>query len=133
VRIPAKLYRQAIDHATFCLPEEACGLVGGLDGVAAWITPITNQLHSPVRFRMDPSEQLRAFQSLEAQSIELIAIFHSHPQGPPNPSATDVREFNYPGVLTLIISPIQGDWQMRAFWIQADRVSEEPIEIIDIN
>jgi proteasome lid subunit RPN8/RPN11 len=129
--MPFELYQRALDHARACLPEEACGLVGGLGVEAAAGVPITNQLHSPLRFRMDPAEQLRAFQAFEAQSIELIAIYHSHPQGPPHPSATDVREFAYPGVLTLIISPLGDGWQMRAFTIQNDQVSEEQLEVIN--
>jgi proteasome lid subunit RPN8/RPN11 len=129
--MPSELYQQALAHTLACLPEEACGLVGGLGVEAACSVPITNQLHSPARFRMDPAEQLRTFQAFEAQSIELVAIYHSHPQGPPHPSVTDVREFAYPGVLTLIISPLGDGWQMRAFSIQNDQVSEEQLEVVN--
>ena len=46
-------------------PEEACGLVAGLDGRTLQVFPIENTLHSPVRFRCDPQEQLRVLQLLD--------------------------------------------------------------------
>ena len=77
--------------------------------------PITNELHSPVRFRMDPAEQLQAFLQFESQGLDLLAIYHSHPNGPPHPSPTDIAEFTYPGVLYLILSPGPSGWQVREF------------------
>lgn len=116
-----------LDHLKSCLPEEACGLLGGLPagpepGQPARclaVLPIPNADRSPVRFRMDPAEQLRAFYWLEEHGLELVGIFHSHPTGPSHPSATDLAEFAYPGVLYLIWSPgAHGpDWQLHAFRI----------------
>jgi proteasome lid subunit RPN8/RPN11 len=110
--LPGPLRQQMLEHALTRLPEEACGLLGGrredLNSpfTAAAVLPIENELHSPVRFRMAPAEQLKAFYWLEENGLELTAIFHSHPQGPDHPSATDLAEFAYPGVLMLILSPI---------------------------
>lgn len=97
-------------HCLGCLPEEACGLLGGSfqtgAGVQAQVVlPVANTLHSPVRFRMDPEEQLKAFYWLDEHALDLVGIFHSHPSGPEHPSATDLTEFAYPGVFTLILSP----------------------------
>jgi proteasome lid subunit RPN8/RPN11 len=108
-------------HVMACLPEEACGLVGSpqSDGPAGpspvngaqtieavIVLPVENELHSQVRFRMAPAEQLKAFYRLEEQKLELAAIYHSHPQGPVHPSATDLAEFAYPGVWMVILSPL---------------------------
>ena len=122
-----------LDHLKACLPEEACGLLGGLPadlgrGQPARCTavlPVTNADHSPVRFSMDPEEQLRAFHWIEEQGLELVGIFHSHPTGPSHPSATDLAEFAYPGVLYLIWSPgAHGpDWQLHAFRIDGGAYS----------
>lgn len=118
-----------LDHLRACLPEEACGLLGGQLGDPSTgrparcqaVVPVPNALHSPVRFRMAPEEQLKAFYWLEQQQLDLLAIFHSHPTGPSHPSRTDLAEFAYPGVLYLIWSPgIHGpDWQLHAFRLSA--------------
>jgi proteasome lid subunit RPN8/RPN11 len=78
---------------------------------------------------MDPEDQLKAFYWLEEHGLDLLAIFHSHPSGPSHPSATDLAEFAYPGVLYLIWSPgIHGpDWQLHAF-----RLEGRTYTIIDI-
>ncbi len=113
--LPPGLRAQIAAHAAACLPEEACGLIGGREGKGELAIEITNELHSPTRFRMLPIEQFRAFMRFEAEQLDLLAIYHSHPNGPPGPSATDAAEFNYPGVLYLILSPSGGGWQVRAF------------------
>lgn len=119
-------HREAIlEHLQACLPEEGCGLVGGQfepSGARAQaVLPVTNELHSPVKFYMAPLEQLKALTWLDQNHLDLVAIFHSHPVGPDGPSPTDLAEFAYPGVLYLIFSPGTVDaWQARAFWITED-------------
>lgn len=120
-------------HATTCLPEESCGLIGGSGGIAQRILPITNRLHSPVRFTMDPREQLAAFQLFDREGLDLLAIWHSHPNGPQRPSPTDLAEFAYPGVLYIILSPDERElkwqtWLARAFSL--DGLTPEEREIV---
>lgn len=126
--------QQMLAHILGCLPEEACGMIGGRAGQAEVVLPVTNLLHSPVRFRMEPHEQLKAFFWLEEQGLDLIAVFHSHPHGPPHPSHTDLDEFAYPGVLALIWSPAEAGaapdgWQVRAFQIDNRQSHEVPLFI----
>jgi len=102
-------------HVASCLPEEACGLIGGKSGQTRLVIPITNDLHSPDRFRMNPNEQLKGFETLASHGLDLIAIFHSHPNGPPYPSEVDLVEFAYPGVFTILWFLKDGIWQAGAF------------------
>lgn len=87
-----------------------------------------NVERSPLRFRMAPREQLRAFDWIEAHGLELLAIYHSHPAGPEIPSVTDVSDAAYP-VVHVIWSRPQGKWQARGFWIEAGQVSEVTLQI----
>ncbi len=84
---------------------------------------IENQAQSPIRFRMDPGEQLRAFNSIETDEMDLLAIFHSHPAGPEAVSAADIEEAAYP-VVNIVWSRPQGVWRARGFWMEQGRVSE---------
>jgi len=131
--IPEIYWQEMASHVQSCLPEEACGLAGGqfrdqLARVEVTI-PVVNQLHSPVRFRMDPAGQLKAFLVLEERGLDLVAIFHSHPTGPELPSPTDLADFYYPGVLNLIFSPLKESsaWQLRAFHLTGNRFFEVPL------
>lgn len=96
-------------------PEEACGLILGKGPLAVQTISVTNALHSPVRYRMDPRELAAAFYRMEKKNWQLVAIYHSHPQGPLYPSLTDIREANYPEAAQIIWSAPEGKWRCQAF------------------
>lgn len=121
-------------HVLSRTPEEACGLVAGQrspggDATACAVLEIPNQLHSPVRFRMDPQAQLEAFLVMEEAGWELVAIFHSHPNGPAYPSNTDLAEACYPEALALIWSPEAGQWRCRGFRLEKGLAHEIALKI----
>jgi [CysO sulfur-carrier protein]-S-L-cysteine hydrolase len=122
-------WQDMLEHVLDCLPEEACGILGGRESRVELVIPVTNDLHSPVRFRMAPEEQLRAFKAIEDQQLDLIAFFHSHPNGPSDPSETDLAEFAYPGVLSIIWSVGVQGWRARAFRLDDRIVQEVPVII----
>jgi proteasome lid subunit RPN8/RPN11 len=128
-------------HVEACAPLEACGLLAGKDETVSEVYTVTNQARSPVRYRMDPIEQLHAFNQMEAGGLELLGIYHSHPSGPDAPSLTDIAEAAYP-VVQIIWSrsnrqkkeaPIQpaDDWQARGFWIKNGRSLEVTLQITE--
>lgn len=114
-------------HVASCVPEEGCGLLAGLESQVQLAIPITNQDHSSVRYNMEPGELVRAFYEFEARGLEMLASFHSHPNGPDIPSVTDISEFLYPGTYTLIWSRIDQNWIVKGFEILED--SFVPIEL----
>lgn len=114
-----------VDHVQRCLPEEACGLLGGRAHKVELVIPVENAAHSPVRYRMDPQQQVHALLSLEERGMELVGIFHSHPLGPAGFSTTDFEEAAYPEAAYLIWSHTTGAWVCRAFRIfEGARVEE---------
>jgi proteasome lid subunit RPN8/RPN11 len=124
-------------HVVAALPYEACGLLAGAGSDVREVLPIANQLRSPVRFRMEPSEQVRAFAMIESNGMELVAIYHSHTAaagtaGPKmaQPSATDVAEAAY-AVVQVLWSRISGPWEANGYWIRGRRVTKVPLEIQD--
>ena len=55
-----------------CLPEEACGFIiekgpGQIEAVS-----VTNALHSPLRFRMEPGEQLELMTQMDENKRKKI-------------------------------------------------------------
>jgi len=118
-------------HVGNCAPEEGCGLLAGTGNQVELTIPITNQEHSPVRYNMEPNELVRAFYDIEARKLEMLASFHSHPNGPAVPSKTDVAEFFYPGTFMLIWSRIEQRWTVKAFEILADNFIEIGLQITE--
>ncbi|PWH12093.1 MAG: hypothetical protein DDG60_14930 [Anaerolineae bacterium] len=124
-------WEQMRDYVEAQAPLEACGLLGGRDGVVKTVIPVKNAAHSPVRFRMDPLEQLRAFEQIESDGMDLLAIFHSHPCGPAVPSPTDIAEAYYE-VIQVIWSPGEGEWLAHAFWIESGHAAEVPLIVTGV-
>ncbi len=121
---------QMAAHVARCAPEEGCGLIAGVDGVSVAVLPVTNALHSPVRFRMEPQEQVQAMLTLEQRGWDMLGIFHSHPNGPPHPSPTDVAEAAYPEAVYLIWFREGDTWRWRAFFIHNRAVSEAAVRVV---
>jgi proteasome lid subunit RPN8/RPN11 len=116
-------------HVISCLPEEACGLLAGNGELVHEVIPVTNSLHSPYRFRMDPEEQVAAMIHIDEQGYQILGIFHSHIKGPTSPSETDIAESTYPEVAFLIWSREEENWSCRAFRLTSEASIEIPIVI----
>ena len=108
---------------------EACGLLGGSPPQVEQVVPIKNAAGSPVRFRMDPAEQIQAIFDFEARDLELVAIYHSHPAGPPGPSTIDLSEAAYPEAFQLIWFQEAGDWICRAYRYEAGAAVEVALTV----
>jgi [CysO sulfur-carrier protein]-S-L-cysteine hydrolase len=116
-------------HASRRLPLEACGLLAGKNGRVVSTLGVPNAERSPVRFRMEPRAQWRAFQRMEAAGLELVGIYHSHPNGPEAPSPTDIAEAMYP-VAQIIWYRADGKWRGGGFRIEGGKVTEISLEFI---
>ena len=129
--IRKEFWEQICAHVNASLPEEACGLLAGKDEHVDEIYTVPNMLHSPIKYRMDPEDQLRAFLEIERGGMELIGIFHSHPTGPAHPSETDIAEAYYPDSAYVIVSPGNGYWIAHGYLIDSLMVKEIPLNIIE--
>ncbi len=118
-----------VAHVQRHAPDEACGLLAGLAGRVVQVYPVENVLHSPVAYEMDATQQVEAMLALEAAGWELCGIFHSHPAGPPVPSATDLAQSFYPDAVYLILAPDGADWGVRGFSLADGRVQEVPVRL----
>ncbi|HXF83746.1 MAG TPA: pyridoxal-phosphate dependent enzyme [bacterium] len=85
-------------------PNECCGLLLGRGSRAERVLPGTNIDRSPVTYNMDPQELYQAHRLMEAEGLDLVAIYHSHPRTRAYPSSTDVAKATYPDATYVIIS-----------------------------
>jgi proteasome lid subunit RPN8/RPN11 len=123
-------WQQMLHHVDSHIPLEACGLLAGIDNRVEKVIEVRNQAQSPVRFVMDPYEQLKAFDWIESNGLDLLGIFHSHPAGPETASTTDIAEAAYE-VVHVIWSWIEDRWQARGFWIENGEAIEVTLLIIE--
>jgi proteasome lid subunit RPN8/RPN11 len=115
-------------HVARQIPLEACGLLAGKNEQVKKVLLVRNQAQSPVRYVMDPYEQLKAFNWIESHNLDLLGIFHSHPTGPETASATDIAEAAYE-VVYLIWSLSDGIWKARGFYIENGQALDVPLVI----
>lgn len=119
-----------IAHAEAEFPNECCGLLAGRAGRVERVYRGTNVDHSPYTYLMDPREQLEAFKAMEADGLDLVAIYHSHTRSPAYPSKTDVAKTYYPDAFHLIVSLQDRRAPMlRAFRITNAQIVEESVII----
>ncbi|WKZ40157.1 MAG: M67 family metallopeptidase [Anaerolineales bacterium] len=109
-------------------PLEACGLLAGRDSRVEKIFYVRNQAQSPVRYVMDPLEQLHALEWIDDHGMDLLGIFHSHPTGPETVSPTDIAEAAY-AVTYVILARMEDEWRARGFWIENDDYREVTLQI----
>ena len=80
VKLPAPIREAMLVHAYNCHPEESCGLLAGEPGGPLRMAyPLTNALHSPTNYTIEPTEHFRALRHAESAGWELVGVFHSHP------------------------------------------------------
>lgn len=130
-------YEAMLKHCRAGLPNEACGLLGGIvDGEVKTVTKVyllTNVDASNEHFSMDPKEQLAALKDARADGVSIIGNFHSHPESPSRPSEEDKRLAYDSSIEYLILSLQQPDNPvLRAFGIDGNKnVTAHEIDIVE--
>lgn len=123
-------------------PYEGCGLLlGQTDGSKKVVTalyPVENrwevEAEKRVRFRIGAEDMLQAELRAMRQGLEIVGIFHSHPDHEPVASPRDLAWATWPGYSYLITEVREGKARTSRSWqLREDRsgFEEEKIEIGD--
>ncbi|MDJ0755787.1 MAG: M67 family metallopeptidase [Ardenticatenaceae bacterium] len=133
-----ELHQKIMAHGEASYPYEGCGLLLGTvedrQNIVRDIRPLENvwpdEKEKRVRFRIDP----QAWQAVELEAmmrdLDVIGIFHSHPDHPPIASPRDLAWASWPGYSYLITKIEQGVAQHSRSWQLAEdreRFEEEKI------
>ncbi len=118
-------------HSAYnALPDEVCGFLAGVGGCVHQVYPIRNVAPFPTqRFLMDDREQIDALIDITRRGWQVVAIYHSHPTGPPTPSCRDLVEATYPDALMAIIAPDDHAraLRLRAYAVHGKGLLEIPV------
>ena len=98
------ILEDVIEHAKSAYPSEGCGLLVGRQAADRFI-PMTNvSPAAATQYEIDPAELIHVLRELRNGGTQLIAVYHSHPHGPAEPSRTDIDRAYYPEAAHLIVS-----------------------------
>ena len=100
--------REVIDllrgEAARAYPEECCGLLLGHENRITAALPAHNVHPSPqTHFEIDPQALIDAHRAARSGGPQVLGYYHSHPEGPPHPSATDRAERAHDGNIWAIV------------------------------
>jgi proteasome lid subunit RPN8/RPN11 len=131
IHIAKQVSAQLVKQARRSPALECCGLLAGRDGTITRSFPAVNAASDPAAsYDIAPEELFRLMREMRAAGLELLGIYHSHPNGRNEPSASDVERAYYPDAAYFIISPREDAAQLvRAFSIHDGRMAELAIEI----
>jgi len=124
VVIPAAMRDEIVAHAKAGLPNEACGIIAGLDGTAQRFFPAEPDAPSPYYYRISSEDQIRIMNEIDDAGLDLIGIYHSHVASPAYPSRTDAEQAFWPDATYLIVSLAGGNAELRGYRIEDMAVTE---------
>lgn len=134
LRLPAPLRDQLAALVAAGYPRETCGLLLGRgDGAGAQVERLhaarnLNAERAHDRYELDPRDFLLADEAARAASLDIVGIWHSHPDHPARPSETD-RAAAWEGWSYLIASVTDaGLSELRSWRLSGERFLEEPVE-----
>jgi proteasome lid subunit RPN8/RPN11 len=95
VRLPQRLRSRLEAWAREGYPEESCGLLlGRHDGELVRVERVTrarnlNTARARDRYELDPRDWLATDERARAAGLEIVGVWHTHPDHPARPSETD--------------------------------------------
>lgn len=112
-------------------PREACGLlIGSRHGAVTTVTEVTNarnieRARPGERYTVHPEDHLAAQLRAQANGLEVVGAWHSHPNGSASFSATDVAGAEPGWTYVVVALARERGPDLRAFRVIDGRALEE--------
>ncbi len=136
IRIEQEAWQAMLAHARRVYPEECCGALLGLreEGLKRVLRALPLENAHPgsrrSRYQVRPEELLEAERQARREGVELIGIYHSHPDCPAYFSRTDL-ENACPWYSFLVVSICRGRFEGAGSWtVNPDRTAAVPEELL---
>jgi proteasome lid subunit RPN8/RPN11 len=117
-------------------PHEVCGVLvgrasrGRVEVVRAEIAGNLDQDRPRDRYLLDPGDFVRIDAVAREEGLDVIGIWHSHPDHPARPSVTD-RERAWEGWAYVIVSVgWDGVRELRSWWLLDGEFVEQAVEVV---
>ncbi|WP_331235740.1 desampylase [Natronorarus salvus] len=129
--VPGANREAMIDQARAGAPEEVCGVLGGRregrEATVGTVIRVPNVASEPRRrYELDAEGLFAAIERIEGAGDSVVGFYHSHPAGPPAPSATDRALASWPGRSYVIVS-LAGPPSLSSWCWDGERFREERV------
>jgi proteasome lid subunit RPN8/RPN11 len=132
LEIPNNIFEQMVAQAKALAPVEACGILAGSNSKVEKLYKMTNIDNSSTHFMMEPKEQFATVKDIRSADLEMLAVYHSHPETPARPSAEDIRLALTPCMTYVIVSLRDTEAPaVKGFLIENGNVNEVPVKIVE--
>ncbi len=135
LKIRKKALDKILTQAEKDYPYETCGLLLGKIqedlriAFGAFETPNANPDRKNDRYEIDPKDYMRAEDRAREFGLEIVGVYHSHPDHPDRPSEFD-RQRAFEGFSYIIVSVKGGKWVSYRSWeLKGEVFEEEPVEV----
>jgi proteasome lid subunit RPN8/RPN11 len=120
MKLSQQLLHRIHEHLESGYPNEACGVMLGNAGVITEIAGADNQRTDSARNRylIDPLMYMKIEREADKRGLDVIGIYHSHPDVAARPSQFDL-DHAWPNFSYLIVSVVKGkavesnSWRLR--------------------
>lgn len=113
------------EHAEKEKPNESCAILFGKDEQVSEVFLAKNIEESPVNFTISNEQLIEGYKLAEEKQVDVIGIFHSHPNSEAYPSNTDKKFMQSNPVAWIIYSGVTKDF--KAYLLESD-IIEIPIK-----
>ena len=114
-----------IQHAENENPNESCAILYGNGDTVSDVFLTKNIEESPVNFTISNDQLIKGYKIAEERKLDVVGIFHSHPNSEAYPSSTDKKFMHSNPVVWIIYSGTNKNF--KAYVLESD-VLEIPIQ-----
>jgi proteasome lid subunit RPN8/RPN11 len=137
IKIGTGAWQVMVEHAEAVFPNECCGaMLGSSDGETKTVTvalPLENVHQGPqaVRYELRPEDLLKAEKEARGRGMDLIGIFHSHPDHDAYFSVTDLKN-SCPWYSFVVMSVKAGRYDHAKSFLPNMEQTEAPEEALEL-
>lgn len=122
IRIESEPWRQMVEHARATYPNECCGaMIGRVDDGQKLVRvalPLANAYEGAqqARYELRPEDLLHADREARGRNMDLVGIYHSHPDCGAYFSETDLKN-SCPWYSFVVLSIQKGEFDHANSWL----------------
>src|SRR5438067_589942 len=122
IKIDKQAWQEMVSHARAIYPNECCGaMLGTVDSEQKQVRvamPLENVSQGPqrARYELRPEDLLKADREARRQGLDLVGIYHSHPDCGAYFSETDLKN-SCPWYSFVVLSIQKGEFDHANSWL----------------